>query len=342
MDIDLFSDMVKGLILDNDEVTLPGLGTFVSEVMPSTFSDKGYTINPPYRKLSFRQRGSGNEEMLADFYAEINGTDLETSKRILGEFIAGLRTTLQAKKVVIFPGLGRLRATKENTFFFIADEDLDIYRYGVGLEPVSLKTHEETPDEVAQSVAALRELVADPAPVRDSIVPVTLTGSVTEEEGSLTGETGSENMKDVPVADAIEETVPVASTALATDTTASVTETEGSVTEVTSVVTEAGGSGVEGKNTVPDKIVVETEKTEKTEETSAATGRSDTGDEKTGNEETSHKTKKSAWRVALIVSASLLALALVALGIFILLVHVAPDFIDSILYTPEELRIINH
>lgn len=335
MDIDLFSDMVKGLILDNDEVTLPGLGTFVSEVMPSTFSDKGYTINPPYRKLSFRQRGSGNEEMLADFYAEINGTDLETSKRILGEFIAGLRTTLQAKKVVIFPGLGRLRATKENTFFFIADEDLDIYPYGVGLEPVSLKTHEETPDEVAQSVAALRELVADPAPVRDPIVPVTSTGSVTEEEGSLTGETGSENMKDVPVADAIEETVPVASTALATDTT-------GSVTEATSVVTEAGGSGGEENNTVPDKTVVETEKTEETEDTSTATGKSDTGGEKAGNEETSHKTKKSAWRVALIVVASLLALALVALGIFILLVHVAPDFIDSILYTPEELRIINH
>ena len=335
MDIDLFSDMVKGLILDNDEVTLPGLGTFVSEVMPSTFSDKGYTINPPYRKLSFRQRGSGNEEMLADFYAEINGTDLETSKRILGEFIAGLRTTLQAKKVVIFPGLGRLRATKENTFFFIADEDLDIYPYGVGLEPVSLKTHEETPDEVAQSVAALRELVADPAPVRDPIVPVTSTGSVTEEEGSLTGETGSENMKDVPVADAIEETVPVASTALATDTT-------GSVPEATSVVTEAGGSGGEENNTVPDKTVVETEKTEETEDTSAATGRSDTGGEKAGNEETSHKAKKSAWRVALIVVASLLALALVALGIFILLVHVAPDFIDTILYTPEELRIINH
>lgn len=342
MDIDLFSDMVKGLILDNDEVTLPGLGTFVSEVMPSTFSDKGYTINPPYRKLSFRQRGSGNEEMLADFYAEINGTDLETSKRILGEFIAGLRTTLQAKKVVIFPGLGRLRATKENTFFFIADEDLDIYPYGVGLEPVSLKTHEETPDEVAQSVAALRELVADPAPVRDPIVPVTLTGSVTEEEGSLTGETGSENMKDVPVADAIEETVPVASTALATDTTASVTETEGSATEAASVVTEAGGSGVEEKNTVPDKTVVETEETEGTEGTSTATGKSDTGGEKAGNEETSHKAKKSVWRVAFIVAASLLALALVAFGIFILLAHVAPDFIDSILYTPEELRIINH
>ena len=54
MDIDLFSNIVKDLILDNDEVTLPGLGTFVSELMPSSFSDKGYTINPPYRRLSFR------------------------------------------------------------------------------------------------------------------------------------------------------------------------------------------------------------------------------------------------------------------------------------------------
>ena len=61
MDIDLFSEIVKGLILDNDEVTLPGLGTFVSEVVPSTFSDKGYTINPPYRRLSFRQRGSEDD-----------------------------------------------------------------------------------------------------------------------------------------------------------------------------------------------------------------------------------------------------------------------------------------
>lgn len=334
MDIDLFSDMVKGLILDNDEVTLPGLGTFVSEVMPSTFSDKGYTINPPYRKLSFRQRGSGNEEMLADFYAEINGTDLETSKRILGEFIAGLRTTLQAKKVVIFPGLGRLRATKENTFFFIADEDLDIYPYGVGLEPVSLKTHEETPDEVAQSVAALRELVADPAPVREPIVPVTSTGSVTEEEGSLTGETGSENMKDVPVADAIEEAVPVTSTG-------SVTGVEGSVAEEAGTVTDKASTGTGETDTTTDKTATETE------ETDTLTDKSDIGAEKEKvekekEEETSHKTKKSAWRVALIVSASLIGLALVALGIFILLVHVAPDFIDSILYTPEELRIINH
>lgn len=275
MDIDLFSDMVKGLILDNDEVTLPGLGTFVSEVMPSTFSDKGYTINPPYRKLSFRQRGSGNEEMMAEFYAKINGTDLETSKRILGEFIAGLRTTLQAKKVVIFPGLGRLRATKENTFFFIADEDLDIYPYGVGLEPVSLKTHEETPDEVAQSVAALRELVDEPvAPVAELVEAADVTGD-----------------------DAAKESLRQA-------------------------------RRPEEKTERREEAVAQPEKAEEYREESISTE--------------THIGKKRGWKVVLIVAASLIGLALVALGIFILLAHFAPDFIDSILYTPEELRIINH
>jgi len=127
MDIDLFSEMIKNLILDNDEVTLPGLGTFVSELMPSTFSDKGYTINPPYRRLSFRQRENNADTSLYDFYSKVNDLDGDTSSRILGDFISGLREQLLTKKLVVLPGLGRLRATKENTFFFIADEDLDIY-----------------------------------------------------------------------------------------------------------------------------------------------------------------------------------------------------------------------
>ena len=164
MDIDLFSNIVKDLILDNDEVTLPGLGTFVSELMPSTFSDKGYTINPPYRRLSFRQRWREDDSLLADFYSRTNGIDKSQAAGIVGEFISGLKETLQSKKLVVLPGLGRLRATKENAFFFIADEDLDIYPYGFGLEPVSLKTHEETPEEVTAVVKELQEaLTADDA-----------------------------------------------------------------------------------------------------------------------------------------------------------------------------------
>lgn len=151
--------MVKELILDKDEVSLPGVGTFVAEMVPSVFSDKGYTINPPYKRLSFRQKGTGDDSLLIDFYAKCNNLDIETASRIIREFLHEMRHVLETRKSIVFPALGKLRATRENYFFFVADEDLDIYPEGFGLEPISLKTHEETPAEVSATMAALRGIL---------------------------------------------------------------------------------------------------------------------------------------------------------------------------------------
>lgn len=159
MDIDLLSKMIKELILDKDEVSLPGVGTFVAEMVPSVFSDKGYTINPPYKRLSFRQKGTGDDSLLIGFYAKCNNLDIETASRIIREFLHEMRHVLETRKSIVFPGLGKLRATRENYFFFVADEDLDIYPEGFGLEPISLKTHEETPAEVSATMAALRGIL---------------------------------------------------------------------------------------------------------------------------------------------------------------------------------------
>ena len=162
MDIDLLAKMVKEAILDHDSVTLPGVGCFVAELMPSTFSDKGYTINPPYRRLYFSPK-QGGDTFLVDLYARDNEeVDKEMANRILTEFLAEMKEVLKVKKTVVFPGLGRLRATRENHFFFVADEDLDIFPEGLGLAPLSLKTHVETPEEVATAVAGLAELIVEP------------------------------------------------------------------------------------------------------------------------------------------------------------------------------------
>ena len=164
MDIDLLAKMVKEAILDHDVVTLPGVGCFVAELVPSSFSDKGYTINPPYRRLYFSPK-QGSDTYLADLYARDNqGVDATMANRILTEFLTEMKEILKVKKTVVFPGLGRLRATRENHFFFVADEDLDIYPEGLGLVPLSLKTHVETPEEVATAVAGLAELIAEPEP----------------------------------------------------------------------------------------------------------------------------------------------------------------------------------
>jgi len=163
MDIDLLSKMVKELILDKDEVTLPGLGTFVTEIVPASFTDKGYTINPPYRRLYFRQREDPQDTSLVDFYADINKVSPSQAREILTSYLGEMKTVLQQKKTVIFPGLGKLRATRENNFFFVADEDLDIYPDGFALESISLKTHEETKEEVGAAIEGLKEIISSPA-----------------------------------------------------------------------------------------------------------------------------------------------------------------------------------
>lgn len=165
MDIDLLSKMVKELILDDDKVVLPGLGCFVAEIVPAYFSDKGYTINPPYRKLYFRSRPDEGEALI-DFYAKSNEVAYDVAEKIIKDFVSELKAVLMSKKVVVFPGLGRLRATKENNIFFIADEDLDIYPEGFGLEPISLKTHQETREELSAAVVGLKTML-EPEPISD-------------------------------------------------------------------------------------------------------------------------------------------------------------------------------
>jgi nucleoid DNA-binding protein len=204
MDIDLLAKMVKEAILDHDTVTLPGVGCFVAELVPSTFSDKGYTINPPYRRLFFSPK-QGGDTYLADLYArdneEVNG---EMATRILTEFLTEMKEVLKVRKTVVFPGLGRLRATRENHFFFVADEDLDIYPEGLGLAPLSLKTHVETPEEVATAVAGLAELISEPEPEPAEEIP----GQVGNDEEVAVGDSEKEP-ETIVVPEPVKEPEPI-------------------------------------------------------------------------------------------------------------------------------------
>lgn len=348
MDIDLLSKIVKELILDNDEVALPGIGSFIAEIVPSVFSDKGYTINPPYRRLSFRQKGSGDENMVIDFYARCNNIDTPTASRIIREFLEEMRHVLETKKSIVFPGLGKLRATKENYFFFVADEDLDIYPEGFGLEPISLKTHEETPAEVSATMAALRSIL-NPEEAETATAETAKAEEVNRPEETTTApaEANQEEAK-VNAADAKIEEDGINASETETQTTdteeaapaeANAEEAEANVNEPVTEEVNAPAEQTEDNATPAgddpvnvNDLAANAKTVENTEsETSATTART-----------TSRKAAGSkTWQVIKWTVIILVILAVTALLTFIILAHIAPDFIDSILYTPEELEILN-
>lgn len=376
MDIDLLSKIVKELILDNDEVALPGIGSFIAEIVPSVFSDKGYTINPPYRRLSFRQKGSGDENMVIDFYARCNNIDTPTASRIIREFLEEMRRVLETKKSIVFPGLGKLRATKENYFFFVADEDLDIYPEGFGLEPISLKTHEETPAEVSATMAALRSILnpeeaetvtAETAEAEEVNRPEKATAAPAEanaKEAEANHEEAKVNAADAKMEEdgtnASETETQTTDTEEAAPAEANIEEVEANVNEP---VTEEVNAPAEptGNNATPagdnpvnvNDLAANAETAENTEPEPAEVPMTDNKSGATMPTTTTTSTattvqatsKKPAgsktWQVIKWTVIILVILAVTALLTFIILAHIAPDFIDTILYTQEELEILN-
>lgn len=398
MDIDLLSKIVKELILDNDEVALPGIGSFIAEIVPSVFSEKGYTINPPYRRLSFRQKGSSDENMVIDFYARCNNIDTPTASRIIREFLEEMRHVLETKKSIVFPGLGKLRATKENYFFFVADEDLDIYPEGFGLEPISLKTHEETQAEVSATMAALRSILNPEEEIEEANKPAETAEATNAEEATTApaevnaevAETdqeknevndeeadakGAENEEETAEANASEAETQTTETEEAAPAEANTEEVEVNVNEpATEEVNEpaevnapaeqtednatpsgdnpvnvndlaANAETAENAETVenaepePAEVPMTDNKSGATMPAITATSTATTA---TTVQATSQKPAGSkTWQVIKWTVIILVILAVTALLTFIILAHIAPDFIDSILYTPEELEILN-
>lgn len=326
MDIDLLSKMVKELILDNDEVSLPGVGSFVAELVPSSFSDKGYTINPPYKRLSFRKKADASDNVLIDFYAKSNNVDKETASKIVIDFLSEMQKVLELRKSIVFPGLGKLRATKENIFFFVADEDLDIYPEGFGLEPISLKTHEETPAEVSATIAALQDILnpeetegqsgsEEPSEVVSGPedAPEVTGGGQPESSGEAENESDSEPQPEQQAT----------------------AEESDHQSENESQSEEEG----EQENEPQQEPASESDRVEETTEPVTPI-QPETEPEQPRTEPA--KKSRNGWKALIWTAVAIAALAVTFIVGFVILAHIAPDFIDSILYTQEELEIINH
>lgn len=269
MDIQQLSTMVRDLVLQQDKVLVPGLGVFCAELVPASFSDRGYTLNPPYRKLSFEAEGPSAVPRQEDSRYLVKAEAAE-----LQQCIASLRSELQSSKCVELPLLGKLRLTTSGELYFIADPDLDIYPDAFGLHPVSMKNHDPQISDAALSALDIDTPMIEPTPQPESAQPA-------------------------PQSEAPQAPAPAQ-------------------------LAEA-----------PQIPVSEPAEPEPTPTPTAETPQTSIPEENTMQEDTAKK-KHPALKVIGIVILVLM-LAMIA---FRLLALIAPDFIDSILYTEEELILL--
>ena len=262
--------MIGELMLETDSLSLPGIGTFTAEEMPASFSDKGYTVNPPYRRLSFTSAQAEDGRLAALYAASNQGLSQADAASIISSFCASLAEELKSRKSVDLPGLGRLRSTREGQLFFVADPDLDISPDACGLTSVSLKTH-------SLSVAELPDGISELA------------------SGLKTAETIPEAEKTQSRDQNQAETIPEAEM--------------------------ADQVGHDEPTTSHDEATVGHDEPKPAPKPPKALRKP--------------KSKAFKWTVGLISAAAVLLVA------FVVVSRLAPDFTDKLLYTPEQLQILN-
>ena len=388
--------MISELITDHNRVGLPGLGTFVAEVVPATFSDKGYTINPPYRRLSFHPSRS-EDTLLIDFYAASNGISKEAAGLYLKQFLGEMKSVLKERKTIMLPGLGRLRATVENNFFFVPDPDLDIYPDGFALKPLSLKTismadeveiplfppmEEEIEEEMeVKGAAEVEGEGAGAAEAREMSENKEETGGPVSPESIQPESTQPEQQQSEPTPHQAsqpesEQLQPETEPALQPEQQPGPGEQEPQPESEQSQPETELQLQVEQPQPESEQLQPESEPALQPEQQLGPGEQEPQSESEQSQPETElqlqaeqpqpeqpqpqpkqetrqpepqpqsrpetglvHAPRRFRWWIPLLV---LLAVAAVALLAFLTVAQVAPDFIDSILYTPEELRIINY
>lgn len=138
MNVDLLSGLLQKLLVDHDCVSLGKLGSFICINEGATFTQQGYTLLPPQRKIVFREQQT-EDTLLRDALSEEHALSIQDAEEIIVTFLEELRDHLSRKKVVELPDFGLLRATKENNFFFVPFEGNIVDKENFALEPLSLK-----------------------------------------------------------------------------------------------------------------------------------------------------------------------------------------------------------
>ena len=162
MKVETLSGLIVQLVLENGRVMLPQLGAFMRETVPASFSDRGFTLLPPYRRLVFRE-SQGDGTLLCEALSRQARLTPQRAQVEIEACVQALREQLEQENQALIPRLGRLKRTASGGLLFVQDEDLDVSGELMALDAVSLKSQDRL---VASALHTAPESVASkPAPV---------------------------------------------------------------------------------------------------------------------------------------------------------------------------------
>lgn len=139
MNLSDLSNLLRQLLSENDEVSLPGMGHFVIVDIPSELINGGKAITPPSRKIVFESSDGDSDKLLVLAYCRERGISENDAAKELSELLRQFKKELVDNAGAEIPGFGRITFGAGGSFVFEADDSFDVAADSYCLETLPLK-----------------------------------------------------------------------------------------------------------------------------------------------------------------------------------------------------------
>lgn len=150
------STIIRELLQCNDYVTLPSMGTFLVEHIPSQIVNEGRSITPPSCEVSFdSSRTEDNESLhrLSSCYSVSSSITREKAEESILSLIKEIKMELLEKAFIEFPQFGTIKFSSDSQSIFEPHPMFDPSAQFYGFEELPIKQLAEPENGTAQESA---------------------------------------------------------------------------------------------------------------------------------------------------------------------------------------------
>lgn len=349
MEINLLSKLIKESLFDQDRVVISGIGYFTTEQIAAKFSEDGKSILPPHLKISFIFDKTISDDHLKKLYIHKADAKSEEAAAQWESFMEEFKENLKKEGKIEIPQIGELFYNGNNTLEFSTHDNGTLFQTVYGLEQIpikpltntipviemgnnldirDIKNESESNIETKEETPASKEEENPATPIEDETKIETEASAeqidVAEPTGNKKENTEVASESDNRAEEANSETVAKDNESEKTQKETEAEVTQNPDTEDSTPITEITS------DTATDSTSDSTVKT-------VTNSASNTSEE--GNEDTlpAVETKKRhLLRNTIIIIAAMIIIVIAAI-----IILGQQGILDNILYTPEELELID-
>ena len=349
MDINLLSKLIKESLFDQDRVVISGIGYFTTEQIAAKFSEDGKSILPPHLKISFIFDKTISDDHLKKLYIHKADAKSEEAAAQWESFMEEFKENLKKDGKIEIPQIGELFYNGNNTLEFSTHDNGTLFQTVYGLEQIpikpltntipviemgnnldirDIKNESESNVEIREETPASKEEENPATPIEDE---TKIETEISAEQIDVAERTG----------DTKESTEVASQTENQTEEANSETVAKDNESEKTPKGTEAEiTQNPDTENSTPvAEITSNTDSDSTTDSTSGTATDSATETSEEDYKETvpAVETKKShLLRNTIIIIAAMIIIVIAAI-----IILGQQGILDNILYTPEELELID-